>query len=415
MKKTVFICVILLAAGAVILSGCSRITDRDVSGGIPFEELSEEESSRYLEDFDVREPKAQLVHKGLTGIKVAVNIPFNAVIEGIALDDNDIMTIDLHIDEELERQDIFTVVGSSVRKVIQLGSKYRKYFENDDVIFSVDGRPVEHTLDYFTALLMGQDFMDTDFTVDACSLALYPMSDEYRMTYIFSFADTENMNRTGNETITGAIAVDGENGDILEYRIFSRNRFPGTYRFASDLQAKGWKDDTTIVALDDQEYYLVGFEGNMEPLETSGAQDIIDAYSQETSQSSRYIFTQKCDKNDQGFIYTISAELTRLSDNRKVSVPVPQNTYIAYHEWGSRGNNLYFTTEPAELIYGNTWSYYTIWRYDTINGILKELGKLPSREFYLSPDESRLSFNGPDGDLYIMNIDKLIKENDIMK
>lgn len=413
MKRKIFIGFVIVLIG-ILLIGCGKETYSNVSGGIQFEELTEEEARKYLENFNSQEIKTQIVHKGLKSVYAAVNIPFNADIRKISLEDGNII-IDFNIKKDMAMQDPFNVISTFDRKVIVLNGKYKKYFVNEKVKFAVDGTPVEQTIDYYTALLLGQDYMETDFTTDMNGMELYNTGDQYRLAYIFSFLDSENMNRAGNETTTGVIAVDAETGEVLEYRIFSRNRFPGTYRFTSDLQAEGWKDDMTVVATDEEEYFLVDSEGGTTHLELTDAQGLIDTYNQTVIHTSGYIFTQECDENDDGFVYTTKARITRVKDGRSISISVPPNVYIAYHRWGASGDNLYFTTELAEPSYGDFWSCYTLWQFNVNNRTLKELGKLPSREFFLSPDETRISFNGPDGDIFMMNIDKLIRDDEILK
>jgi len=414
MKKILFIVFVIVLVGLMIM-GCTKETFSDVSSGIQFDYLSEEKASKYLEDFNPRDVKAEIVHKGLNSIYAAVNIPFNADIDNIYVEDGEKIYIGLEIKEGMERQDPLMNLASSSRKVIVLNSKYKKYFDGDKVVFAIDGKPVKNPVDFYTALSMGREYMETDFTADMYALELYYTGDEYRLAYIFSFGDRENMNRAGNEAITGVVAVDAESAEVLEYRIFSRNRFVGTYRFTSGLEIKGWKDAVTIVAADDTGYYLVDLEGNIIPLEESGAHDLVEAYDEMVSYASDYSFMQKCDENENGYICTTSAELTRIKDGRSIVIPIPQNIYITYHRWGDGGDNLYITTEPAEPSCGDSWSYYTLWRFNAAHRTLKELGKLPSREFFLSPDETRISFNGPDGDLFMMNIDKLIRDDEVLK
>jgi hypothetical protein len=412
--RTLFVVLMLII---LVFSGCSRTTVPAVAGEVKFERLNGAESKKFQVDLEPLKLGAEILDEDKNSIYVAVNIPFNSDIQSIEKKKSGEMVINLKMKPEMENQDPFLTLAPSDVCIFKISKGYKEDFEKDRIVFAVKSKALDRVVDYQSALSQAWDYMETDFTSTLNCLALYRKDGEISLSYIFFFGDTENINRAGNELISGVVALDAVNGQLLEYRIFSRKNLPGTYRFAERYKVEGWKDSLTMVVLgsDEQEYFLLDMLGSPEPIKNDEAAALINSYDRSVNSLPGYSFSQENSENDLGFIYTKEAYVIKTGSSSRMPVDIPQNTNIVSKKWDRKGRNLYFTTEMAEPSYGNFWTYYTLWRFSLRDGGLMEVGKLPTGEFYLSPDGSKLSYNGLEGDLFILDIKKIDAEDSILK
>jgi len=145
------------------------------------------------------------------------------------------------------------------------------------------------------------------------------------------------------------------------------------------------------------------------------AEKYIEEYERTTTPPAYLRFVQVTDINDIGFEYTKDAYLEYTTSKERIAINLPQNVNVVNENWDKTNNVLYIATEMAEPSYGNDWTYYTLWRFGIKDKTLSKIGGIPSRDFYLSPDGAKAAYNGPEGDLFIINIGKLLTEDPILK
>jgi|GEM_PF-2522437 len=407
---------VLLLAVALMLLGCSRDTMKVSTGELDFEFI-DNASKKSAAGMDPMVLDVKLLDEDKSSIYIGVNVPFNSYIKNIFMDEGGEITIDLDMKPQMENKDPFQSLAPSEVYIIKLDKAYRGAFQREGLTFTVQSNKMDRVIDYQSAQLQAWNHLDADFTSTLNCLALYNKDSELRLSYIFFFGDTENINRAGNELISGVIAVDALNGQMLEYRLFSRKNLPGTFRFAKGYTVEGWKDPLIIIGrgADGNSYFLIDMLGNPEPLKEDRALELIDSYTNSTASMDGYNLLQETSENDLGFMYTEEAFVMEKRTSRKIPIVLPENSYIVGAKWDRQGKNLYFTTEIAEPSYGNFWSYYTLWSLSLMDGSLKEITKLPAGDFYINTDGSKLAYNGLEGDLFILDLKNMDKADRILK
>ncbi len=414
MKKRMLVVVLLTV---ILLSGCRNLTKPVIKGEIEFSSLPQDNFGEIKDQIGPLELQVKMLREDNNSAYFAVNLPYNADIESIVLSGSGSIIIDLKPKPGMERTDPFHNLAPAYYKVLAVEKKYKEYFEPDNVLFSIQSKTLKPAIDYMTALSYAWDHMETDFTSTMDCMALFEDQYGYKLAYIFFFGDSENINRAGNELIQGVVAVDSQNGQLIEYRIYNRNSLSGVYRHGETAKIEGWKDEATLIVsgIDGEDFYLMDMDKNKTEISMEKANKYIEQYNQKTSSMTGYQFVQTSDTNEIGFVYTKNAYIEHRSSGKRITVDMPKNVYVVAHKWDKEGKYLYLATEMAEPSYGNDWTYYTLWSFSITDGTLKLIGGLPSKEFYLSTDGARLAYNGPESDLFIMNVRKLLIEDPILK
>jgi len=400
-----------------VLSGCNMGKTSIVQGDISFTFMQEGEFPELDYQTDPTDLQVRMLREDSSSVVFAVSLPYNADIKNIALLKDNSALIELMPKPETERSDPFLSLSPAYYRVVSVNKKYKGSFQADSVKFGLGTEILNQPIGYASALSYAQDHMETDFLSTMDCLALIEVEGGLKLAYIFFFGDGENINRAGNELIQGAVAVDSQNGQLIEYRIYNRQYLPGVHRHAEALRIEGWRDSNTLIGseLEGGEYYLTGMDRSKTKVSKEQAEKYIEEYERTTTPPAYLRFVQVTDINDIGFEYTKDAYLEYTTSKERIAINLPQNVNVVNENWDKTNNVLYIATEMAEPSYGNDWTYYTLWRFGIKDKTLSKIGGIPSRDFYLSPDGAKAAYNGPEGDLFIINIGKLLTEDPILK
>lgn len=414
MKKRGILALMLIG---LFLTGCKQAEPSIVQQGIDFTLLPGSDFPDLEGDTDISGLQVRIIREDSNRAYFAVGLPYNAQIENINLLKDNRALINLMLKPELERSDPFLSLSPVYYQVVSVDKKYKKCFEKEKVAFSLGTEILKPLIEYTSALKHARDHMEADFLSTMDCLALMKVDGVLRLAYIFFFGDGENINRAGDELVQGAAAVDSQNGQLLEYRIFKRKQLPGVHRHGDAINIKGWKDANTLVvsAVDGGEFYLMDMGKTKKNISKDQAEDYIGQYIRTMAPPTGWEFVIRTETNDLGFVYTADAYLEYSGPRGRIDIEVDPNVNVVTHGWDKSNKALYFTTEMAEPSYGNDWTYYTLWRFDIENRALIKMGGIPSEEVFLSPDGLKAAYNGPDGGLFIMNTGKLLNKEPILK
>lgn len=224
MKKRGILALMLIG---LFLTGCKQAEPSIVQQGIDFTLLPGSDFPDLEGDTDISGLQVRIIREDSNRAYFAVGLPYNAQIENINLLKDNRALINLMLKPELERSDPFLSLSPVYYQVVSVDKKYKKCFEKEKVAFSLGTEILKPLIEYTSALKHARDHMEADFLSTMDCLALMKVDGVLRLAYIFFFGDGENINRAGDELVQGAAAVDSQNGQLLEYRIFKKETTSG--------------------------------------------------------------------------------------------------------------------------------------------------------------------------------------------
>ncbi|MGI6703351.1 MAG: hypothetical protein ACOX42_04875 [Clostridia bacterium] len=413
--KTKMLAAVLLIV--ISLVGCSSSSSTTVKEGIVFSMLAEEDFPELMGQSGPLDLQVRILREDDTSAYFAVNLPYNTDIGGIDLLKNGRAVINLVMRPDMERSDPFLSLSPAYYRFISVNKDFKDSLSPENVQFSLGTETLSPVIGYAYALSSAQDHMEADFYSTMDCLALMESGDGLKLAYIFFFGDGENINRAGNELIQGAVAVDSQNGQLIEYRIYNRKYLTGVYRHEEAARVEGWKDGNTLIVSQTEtgDFYLLNMDRTKTGVSQEQAVGYIEQYNRTTNPPAGYRLVYEDETNDLGLLYTKKAYIEQGGSQKPNIIDLPPNVNLVSHSWDRANMLLYFTTEKAEPSYGNDWTYYTLWCYDLKDYSLKQIGGLPSKDIYLSADGTRLAYNGLEGDVFIMNLSNLIIEDPVLK
>jgi len=401
---------------ALFMAGCSSLSSSAVKEDIDYSILKEEDFPELMGQSGPLDLQVRILREDDKSAYFAVNLPYNADIGGIYLLKNGRAVIDLVMKPDMVRSDPFLSLSPSYYSVLSVGKDFKDSLSTENVQFRLGTEILSPVIGYNHALSYAQDHMETDFFSTFDCLALFDGGDGLKIAYIFFFGDGENINRAGNELIQGAVAVDSQNGQLIEYRIYNRKYLAGVHRHGEAARVEGWKDENALIVYttDTGDFYLMDMEKSKTKVSEEQASGYIEKYNAAIDPPPGYRLVCENLVNDLGFSYTKNAYIEK-NRSQKSTIGLPPNVNVVNHAWDRVNRLLYFTTEKAEPSYGNDWTFYTLWCFDLQDNTLRQLGGLPSKDFYLSTDGMRLAYNGLEEDVFLMNITNLLTDDLILK